>query len=472
MAAEARPHCLSQLALHNKRILPGTDTAALQDSGPGRRSRGTWPGARGGGGAARRCRRRRRPWPRCWPGSGTGRAWSRTPSPSTACVRLGARTGALPRRASCGALCRRWRAARRPQALPVRGWRGPHVHTVLRAQWGGPQGRRMRPAALRPHVKELKSKTWPTPAREPAAQPGERVQLCARRVVPGHWLGPSTLCHTLEALCRQRRPGGLRVRVVATAGGGAPVLATSECGPRPSRSAFSRPYRMHFARPRHSAAALALVSPAVARPAHVVARLMHVATRKMALLSPAMRRPREQPTEYLPPRVPASTWLVHWSPAPQHASICRVEAEFEAAPAAAASDALPPAAPAGAPAAAAASPRADAGAADAAGRGAPGGAPAAGGAAADAPGLLLLVPLMLGLHGKVRRRSASAAVPAPRLCISRGHAARAETHWAARHARAAAAAASCSPQRSTMVKEGHADRSLPPAALSSTAELT
>ena len=50
-------------------------------------------------------------------------------------------------------------------------------------------------------------------------------------MVPGHWLGPSTLCHTLEALCRRRRPAGLRVRVVATAGGGAPVLATSECGP-------------------------------------------------------------------------------------------------------------------------------------------------------------------------------------------------------------------------------------------------
>lgn len=51
----------------------------------------------------------------------------------------------------------------------------------------------------------------------------------ACRVVPGHWLGPSTLCHTLEALCREHRPAGLRVRVVATAGGGAPVLATSEC---------------------------------------------------------------------------------------------------------------------------------------------------------------------------------------------------------------------------------------------------
>ena len=50
-----------------------------------------------------------------------------------------------------------------------------------------------------------------------------------RRVVPGHWLGPSTLCHTLEALCRRRAPAGLRVRVVASAGGGAPVLATSEC---------------------------------------------------------------------------------------------------------------------------------------------------------------------------------------------------------------------------------------------------
>lgn len=54
-----------------------------------------------------------------------------------------------------------------------------------------------------------------------------------RRVVPGHWLGPSTLCHTLQALCRERRPAGLRVRVVASAGGGAPVLATSECAPAP-----------------------------------------------------------------------------------------------------------------------------------------------------------------------------------------------------------------------------------------------
>jgi len=127
----------------------------------------------------------------------------------------------------------------------------------------------------------------------------------------------------------------------------------------------------------------------------------------------------------LPLWVPASTRLIHWSPAPQRTRTRRVEAEFEAAPAGAASSAPPPppAAPAAASApagvAAGAPACADADAADAASSGALGGAAAAGAAAAGAPGLLLLVPLMLGLHGKVRRRGARRRTCTQALCIMR-----------------------------------------------------
>lgn len=47
------------------------------------------------------------------------------------------------------------------------------------------------------------------------------------RVKAGNWLGPSGLCHTVEALVNRVQPGGLQCKVVATSGGGAPVLCTS-----------------------------------------------------------------------------------------------------------------------------------------------------------------------------------------------------------------------------------------------------
>ncbi|KAK9830586.1 hypothetical protein WJX81_001612 [Elliptochloris bilobata] len=81
-----------------------------------------------------------------------------------------------------------------------------------------------------PAVAALLAWFWDRPDVD--AHPFSIHSLCeagrAHGVVPGHWLGPSTLCHTLEALCRRRRPAGLRMRVVASAGGGAPVLATAE----------------------------------------------------------------------------------------------------------------------------------------------------------------------------------------------------------------------------------------------------
>jgi len=292
------------------------------------------------------------------------------------------------------------------------------MHEALRARAG------RRGAACAPRrcdsLCESQKQNLVTSVQEPAAKPGESAHLCARRVVPGHWLGPSTLCHTLEALCRQRRPAGLRVRVVATAGGGAPVLATSECGPRsrtlegagaprPPRRAFSRPCRIRSAPSplcsracpqgpgSRSASASCGTPDARCSTRSCIAGASHVVAEGATNRAP-------------PPWVPASTRLVHWSPTPQRACTRRVEAEFEAAPAGDASSAPPPAA-AGAPAGPGGPACADADAADAAGRGAPGGAPAAGApaagaAAAGAPGLLLLVPLMLGLHGKVRRRGA------------------------------------------------------------------
>ncbi|EIE27123.1 peptidase C54 [Coccomyxa subellipsoidea C-169] len=46
-------------------------------------------------------------------------------------------------------------------------------------------------------------------------------------VKAGDWLGPSGLCHTLADMVNKVQPGGLQCRVVATFGGGAPVLCTS-----------------------------------------------------------------------------------------------------------------------------------------------------------------------------------------------------------------------------------------------------
>lgn len=47
------------------------------------------------------------------------------------------------------------------------------------------------------------------------------------RVKAGNWLGPSGLCSTLADMVNRVQPGGLQCRVVATSGGGAPVLCTS-----------------------------------------------------------------------------------------------------------------------------------------------------------------------------------------------------------------------------------------------------
>lgn len=48
-----------------------------------------------------------------------------------------------------------------------------------------------------------------------------------RRVKAGDWLGPSGLCSTLADMVNKVQPGGLHCRVIATSGGGAPVLSTS-----------------------------------------------------------------------------------------------------------------------------------------------------------------------------------------------------------------------------------------------------
>eukprot|EP00884_Botryococcus_braunii_P010993 jgi/Botrbrau1/19896/Bobra.0059s0017.1 len=44
----------------------------------------------------------------------------------------------------------------------------------------------------------------------------------------GRWWGPSTLCQTLESIVNKVRPGGLRVHLAGTPGGGVPLL----CRPR------------------------------------------------------------------------------------------------------------------------------------------------------------------------------------------------------------------------------------------------
>ena len=54
-----------------------------------------------------------------------------------------------------------------------------------------------------------------------------------RRVRAGNWLGPSGLCNTLEAIVNHVQPAGLQCRVVASSGGGAPVLCTSRYSPGP-----------------------------------------------------------------------------------------------------------------------------------------------------------------------------------------------------------------------------------------------
>ena len=53
------------------------------------------------------------------------------------------------------------------------------------------------------------------------------------RVRAGNWLGPSGLCNTVEAIVNHVQPGGLRCKVVASSGGGAPVM----CAPRYERTA-------------------------------------------------------------------------------------------------------------------------------------------------------------------------------------------------------------------------------------------
>lgn len=54
------------------------------------------------------------------------------------------------------------------------------------------------------------------------------IFLC--RVTVGNWLGPSALCHTLESVVNHVQPAGLQCRVVASSGGGAPVMCTTRCG--------------------------------------------------------------------------------------------------------------------------------------------------------------------------------------------------------------------------------------------------
>ena len=46
------------------------------------------------------------------------------------------------------------------------------------------------------------------------------------RVKAGSWLGPSGLCNTLEAVVNHVQPAGLQCKVVASSGGGAPVICT------------------------------------------------------------------------------------------------------------------------------------------------------------------------------------------------------------------------------------------------------
>ena len=47
-----------------------------------------------------------------------------------------------------------------------------------------------------------------------------------RRITAGEWLGPWTLCHTLQEVVNRAHPVGLHVHLANTPGGGAPVLYT------------------------------------------------------------------------------------------------------------------------------------------------------------------------------------------------------------------------------------------------------
>lgn len=53
------------------------------------------------------------------------------------------------------------------------------------------------------------------------------IRMC--RITVGQWLGPSTCCHAMHALVSKVKPGGLCTHIVASPGGGAPVLYSSRC---------------------------------------------------------------------------------------------------------------------------------------------------------------------------------------------------------------------------------------------------
>ena len=52
------------------------------------------------------------------------------------------------------------------------------------------------------------------------------VRVYTRRITAGEWLGPWTLCHTLQEVVNRAHPVGLHVHLANTPGGGAPVLYT------------------------------------------------------------------------------------------------------------------------------------------------------------------------------------------------------------------------------------------------------
>ncbi|CAL8470403.1 g9945 [Coccomyxa elongata] len=72
--------------------------------------------------------------------------------------------------------------------------------------------------------------------------------MCSRGqpygVKAGDWLGPSGLCSTLADMVNKVQPGGLQCRVVATSGGGAPVLCTSRLA-----AAFDKSAEQHSGDP-------------------------------------------------------------------------------------------------------------------------------------------------------------------------------------------------------------------------------
>ena len=75
----------------------------------------------------------------------------------------------------------------------------------------------------------------PQKGREVSLGGHEGLARCASdaflcRVTVGNWLGPSALCHTLESVVNHVQPAGLQCRVVASSGGGAPVMCTTKCG--------------------------------------------------------------------------------------------------------------------------------------------------------------------------------------------------------------------------------------------------